>query len=56
MSQLYTNVKSKYLTEKANGTRTWANLNVNIKTALGMVLKEDKSLLTPNSTFWKSFT
>ena len=54
MSQLVTTVKSKYVAEKANGTRNWSNININIKTALGMVLKEDKSLI--NSTFWDSFT
>lgn len=39
MAKQITNIKNKYLTEKKNGTKNWADINVNIKTALNMILK-----------------
>ncbi len=54
MDALTTQVKTKYAAEKKNGTKTWAALNINIKTAILMVVKEDSTCLA--NQFWAAFT
>ncbi len=39
MAKQVINITNKYLIEKKNATKNWADINVNIKTALNMVLK-----------------
>lgn len=53
MTQLVSSIKTKYTAEKITGTRTWADLNINVKTAVSEIIKEDKSLLS--SGFWDDF-
>jgi hypothetical protein len=46
-------IKAKYTAQKLNGTRSWASLNINIKTAVCEAIKEDKNLMY--SVFWENF-
>ncbi len=34
MSKLVVDIKNKYATQQMNGTKLWADLNINIKTAV----------------------
>ena len=53
MSILTNQIKTKYATQKMNGTIAWSDMNINIKTAVCEVIKEDKTLLY--SGFWDDF-
>lgn len=46
MNALTTQVKTKYAAEQKNGTKSWDALNINIKTAILMVVKEDSTCMT----------
>jgi len=45
MNILVAEIQAKYAAQKVNNTKSWADLNVNIKTAVCEVVKEDKTLL-----------
>lgn len=46
MNILVNEIKTKYLAEKTNGTLSWTDLNINIKTAVAEVIKEKRDLIS----------
>ena len=53
MNNLLTQIKTKYASEKISTSKSWADINVNIRTAISEVMKEDKTLLS--GAFWDDF-
>jgi hypothetical protein len=53
MNLLVNDIKNRYADQKMNNTLSWADMNINIKTAVLEVIKEDKLML--ESVFWDDF-
>lgn len=45
MNLLLNDIKSKYSAQRMNGTKSWTEININIKTAVAQVIKEDQLLM-----------
>jgi hypothetical protein len=53
MNRLLTEIKAKYASEKLTTSKVWTDINVNVRTAVSEVIKEDKTLLS--GAFWDDF-
>ena len=53
MNLLVTDIKNRYVDQKMNNTLSWPDMNINIKTAVLEVIKEDRLVL--ESVFWDDF-